>query len=416
MPAEILQQVADHMPADDIGNLSTVNSQTYQALQERRLSWLCHQRISHISALNRTSVQQLLIEIERIGTDFLRAELLQALWLRIKKQYVVKPEVFIPVFQAAGRIPKQGLQVQKDMIKGIRAIPIQHQRNMYRFVYADAERRSPEQGSTWGAVASLLDSYVYEAQFDPPQIESEYRAFLGRLPALDTSGQAELIAALATQLGAFSNRPSPEYPPHSNAFTSATIIELYETLFQWMQRLPASHRGAPIGELANRVWMLPKAQRPVYLAHLRHLTLSLPDHQLGSALHYLPGAVMMLLPPDQHAHELSLLEPALQRVLPAQRDLVVLGLLEETSRLNDVLLKQVWQRAMRLLDGSKGPGIAEAFHHIHIWTGLKLNSQQWEAAKTEMKAFFARNQFDQATYNEMLNSDNYSWFRMYQTP
>ncbi|WP_233203436.1 hypothetical protein [Mycetohabitans endofungorum] len=70
---------------------------------------------------------------------------------------------------------------------------------------------------------------------------------------------------------------------------------------------------------ADRVSMLPEAQRPVYLAHLRHLTLSLPEHQLGSALRYLPGALTMLLPPDQHVHELSLLEPALERVLPAQR-------------------------------------------------------------------------------------------------
>ncbi|WP_237071363.1 MULTISPECIES: F-box protein [Mycetohabitans] len=36
LPAKILQQVADHMPFDDIGNLSTVNNQTYHALQEHR--------------------------------------------------------------------------------------------------------------------------------------------------------------------------------------------------------------------------------------------------------------------------------------------------------------------------------------------------------------------------------------------
>lgn len=421
LPAEILQQVADYMPPDDIGNLSAVNSQTYHALQERRLSWLCRQRISHAGALDRTSVQQLLTEIERIRADSLRAELLQALWHRARRQFEVKPEVFIAIFQAAGRVPKQGLQVQKDMIESIRGIPIQYQRNLYRFVYADAERRSPEQGSTWGAVASMLPIYgrtpPSHLQFEAPQIESEYRALLSRLTTLDTSGQAELIMALAEVLGAFSLYcPSPKYHGYRYDVASATILELYETLFQWTQRLPASHRGAPIGALADRVLMLPEAQRPVYLAHLRHLTLSLPDHQLGSALRYLPGALMMLLPPDQHAHELSLLEPALQRVLPAQRALAALGLLDETSRLNDALFKQVWQRAMRLLDGSNGVGIAEAFYDIHLRIGLNLNNQQWEIASTEIKAFFERNQFDQVTRNEMMDSRNYCWFRMYQTP
>ncbi|WP_338927086.1 F-box protein [Mycetohabitans endofungorum] len=421
LPVEILQQVADYMPPDDIGNLSAVNSQTYHALQERRLSWLCRQRISHAGALDRTSVQQLLTEIERIGTGSLRAELLQALWQRARRQYIVKPEVFIAIFQAAGRVPKQGLQLQKDMIGTIRGIPIQYQRNLYRFVYADAERRSLEQGSTWGAVASVLPIYgrtpPENLWFDAPQIESEYRALLSRLPALDTFGQAELITALAEVLGAFSlSSPSFKYYAYRYDVASATIIELYETLFQWMQRLPASHRGAPIGALADRVSMLPEAQRPMYLARLRHLTLSLPDHQLGSALRYLPGALMMQLPPDQHAHELALLEPALERVLPAQRGLAALGLLEETPRLNDALLKQVWQRAMRLLDGSNGPSIAEVFYDIHLRIGLKLNNQQWEAAKTEITAFFGRNQFDQATRNEMTNSLNYCWFRMYQTP
>ncbi|WXK34376.1 F-box protein [Mycetohabitans rhizoxinica] len=421
LPPEILQQVADHMPFDDIGNLSTVNSQTYHTLQERRLSWLCRKRISHAGALDRTSVQQLLTEIERIGADSLRAELLQALWQRARRQYKVKPEVFIAIFQAAGRVPKQGLQVQKYMIRTLQGMPIQYQRNLYRFVYADAERRAPEQGSTWGAIASMLPIYGYTPPsnlwLDAPQIESEYRALLSRLPALDASGQAELITALADVLGAFSlSFPSPQYHAYRYDLASATIIEWYETLFQWMQRLPASYRGAPIGALADRVSMLPEAHRPVHLAHLRHLTLSLPDHQLGSALRYLPGALVRVIPPEQHAHEISLLEPALERVPPAQRELAALGLLEATSQLDDALLKQVWQRAMRLLDGSNGPGIAEAFYDIHLRIGLTLNNQQWERAKTEMKAFFERNRFDQATRDEMLNSRNYCWFRNYQTP
>ncbi|MCF7694673.1 F-box domain-containing protein [Mycetohabitans sp. B2] len=423
LPAEILQQVADQMPAHDIGNLATVNSQTYHALQERRLGWLCHKRISHIAPLDRTgteihnraAVQQLLTEIERIRAEPVRAELLQTLWQRAKIQHEVKPEVFKAVFQAAGRLPKQGLQVQKDMIQSILGTPLQYQHTLYKFVYADAERRSPEQGSTWGAIASMLPFYgrIPPVWLDASQIESRYRAFLSRLPALNTSEQAELITVLAKVLAAFSlSGSSFDYFSYRYDLENATILELYETLFQWMQRLPASHRGAPIGALANRVSMLPEAQRPVYFAHLRHLTLSLPDHQLGSALRYLPGALVRVIPPNQQAYELSLLEPALQRVPPAQRALATLGLLEETPQLNDALSKQVWQRAMRLLDGSNGPDIVKVIHRIHI-IGLRSNQQQWEDARTEIKAFFERNRFDEATRNAMLNAQNYDLFRDY---
>ncbi|WP_337691029.1 F-box domain-containing protein [Mycetohabitans sp. B46] len=411
------------MPANDIGNLSMVNSQTYHALQERRLVWLCRKRISHIGPVdpigtgihNRAAVQQLLAEIERIRAEPVRAELLQTLWQRAKGQYEVKPEVFKAIFQAAGRLPKQGLQVQKDMIRSILGTPLQYQHNLYKFVYADAKRRSPEQGSTWGAVASMLPYYgrIPPMWLDASQIESKYRAFLNQLPALNPSEQAELITVLAEVLAAFSlSGSSFDYFAYRYDLASATILELYETLFQWMQRLPASHRGAPIGALANRVSMLPEAQRPVYFAHLRHLTQSLPDHQLGSALRYLPGALVRVIPPDQHAYELSLLEPTLQRVPPAQRALATLGLLEETPQLNDALSKQVWQRAMRLLDGSNGPGIVKVIHRIHI-IGLKLNQQRWEDARAEIKAFFERNRFDEATYNEMLNDQNYDSFRDY---
>ncbi|MCG1018621.1 F-box protein [Burkholderia sp. b13] len=56
LPAEILQEVAGHLPFDEAGNLSTVSRRSYYALQERRLSWLCYQRAKHAKALDLVSV------------------------------------------------------------------------------------------------------------------------------------------------------------------------------------------------------------------------------------------------------------------------------------------------------------------------------------------------------------------------
>jgi hypothetical protein len=330
LPPEILQQVADHMLPDDLVNLSTVDRRTCNALQERRLSALYCQRATHFRTEELPQAQQLLADIERIQDPMLRAKPLQVLG----RQVDCKSEMFVPLFEAAGRVPKQGLQIQKDMILSLSfSAPL-----LYNFVYADAERRGPEQGSTWAAVASLMGGlYLSYTSFNSQKFESEFQNFLNRLPTLATADQAELIAALADTLTSV------------RAFEASAL--LYKTLFEWVQRLPASHRGAPIRNLAWGISLLPEAQRPAHYANLRHWTLSLPDHQLSSALDGLLWGGVMALPPEQHAYELSLLEPMMQRVLPEQRASVARGLLATKAYgLNETLLRQIYQHALRLLD------------------------------------------------------------------
>ncbi|WP_323072489.1 F-box protein [Mycetohabitans endofungorum] len=92
LPPEVLQQVAEHMPVDDMGNLSAVDKQTYHVLWERWLSRRCWQRakagrnvpfspleVRDVPGMNDVldlaSMQQLLTEIARIRVEpALRAE------------------------------------------------------------------------------------------------------------------------------------------------------------------------------------------------------------------------------------------------------------------------------------------------------------------------------------------------------
>jgi hypothetical protein len=603
LPPEILQQVADHMPFDDIGNLSTVDRRTYHALQERRLSRLCCQRADATRFETQEGflrAQQLLAEIERIQDPMLRAKPLRMLadcLITLPEERQQQKAAFQQVFEAAGRVPKQGLQIQKRMIESISSFSGQGS-DLYAFAYADAERRRPEQGSTWAALASMIGKFpsIHSLQF-----EMEYRAFVNRLPALNPAEQAELLAELAARLpdptseaswywdslpphyptattiaglyetltqwvqrlpashrgapidalseqinklpeaqqtAAFQKifeaaghvpkeglliqkkmiwsianfwsivdisdqrsalyafvyadaerrRPEqgstwatlasvrkklpidiPQFATEYRAFVSrlptlnsaeqaelivalaelliefnagpdatptTTIAELYETLTQWVQHMPASHRGAPIGALAGTIWLLPQVQRPAHYANLRHLMLSLPHHQLGEALGRLSSAVANL-PSTQQAHELSRLEPIIERVLPEQRALVVLGLIGSTGGLDEALAKHVWQRALSLLDSSSeviqrmpseqrvsmgfeliqstrwldealakqvwhstlrafdnydAKDVCGIFWELQYWDALSgMPEQQWEDAKIEIRAFIERN-------------------------
>ncbi|MEJ2767704.1 F-box protein [Mycetohabitans sp. B46] len=125
LPPEILQQVAGHMPFDDIGNLSTVDKRTYHALQARRLSRLCCQRADATRFETQEGflqAQRLLAEIERIPDPMLRAEPLRKLancLIMLPEARQQKKAAFQQVFEAAGRVPEQGLHIQKRMIKSI---------------------------------------------------------------------------------------------------------------------------------------------------------------------------------------------------------------------------------------------------------------------------------------------------------
>ncbi|MCF2134062.1 MULTISPECIES: F-box domain-containing protein [Mycetohabitans] len=419
LPPEVLQQVADHVPFDDIGNLSTVDKQTYHVLRERWLSRRCWQRAKAarnvplsplesrddpgMNVLDHASMQQLLTEIERIRVEpALRAEPLKALWPAIRAmRWEQQQAAFEQVFEAAGRVPKQGLQIQNDMIRAIHQFSRSQPRcnvyefvyGLYKFVYAQAERRSAEQGSTWAAVASLL-GYLDN---DASQLwyEGEYQAFWGRLPALRTAEQADLIAELAILL--------PRVFRHGSG-RSAKTVQYYETLLAWVRRLPPSYQGAPIGALAHSIRLLPDAHRPMHYANLRHLILALPDHQLDSALRCLPFG-LTTLPTAQYAHELSLLDPVFHRVLPKQRASVALGLLKSTKGLNETLSKQLWQRALRLLESGDETDVQSVLKEMkQVMSSLPL--QHLEDAKIEIRAFVDRTRFSEETRQALLDYSN----------
>ncbi|MEJ2769251.1 F-box domain-containing protein [Mycetohabitans sp. B46] len=394
LPPEIIQRVAGYVPFGSISDLATVDRRTYHVLREQRLRYLCYARALHLrdSNFDLASVLQVLAEIERIRANpALRAEPLSMLGeLILDLPDAQQPTAFSLIFEAADRMPKkQRLQIQKEMIELISDCPAPQRRKMYNFAYAIAERRGREQDNTWAELASLLE-YL---SIDRSRFESEYRVFLNRLPNLSVAGQADLITKLAALLARL-----------SYYVDKAKFIEYYEILQQWVQRLPQSHQGAPIGALAEAMWAIPEAQRPEYFTNIRLMTLSLPNHQLGSALRYLPYA-LMLLPSDLHAYEFSLLETAIQRVEPSQRAAVAFGLLWGTLRLeNTLLFKQVWQRALRLLDGGDEMDV------VDVLEAMKKYSFTWESSpvkkkniEIEIMAFVERNDLTQQTRAFLLD-------------
>ncbi|MCG1048423.1 hypothetical protein KQH58_13815 [Mycetohabitans sp. B6] len=97
-------------------------------------------------------------------------------------------------------------------------------------------------------------------------------------------------------------------------------------------QLPRSVQGASIGMLASAIWVLPHAERLAQYTQLRDVALSLPDEQLEIALCFLSKG-WAELPREHHAYGLQLLEPALLRLLPAQRAQSVLSQLEDVMKL-----------------------------------------------------------------------------------
>lgn len=393
LPPEIIQQVADYLPFYLIGDLSTVDRRTYHVLREQRLRYLCYARAMRLGerTFNLTSVLQLLAEIERIRVNpALRAEPLRTLgWLILDLPDAQKPTAFSLIFEAADRMPqKQRLQLQKAMIKLISDCPAPQRLKMYNFSYAMAERRGREQDNTWAELASLLECLP----IDPSQFESEYRVFLNRLPNLGTTGQADLITKLAELLLRL----------HWNV-NETKAAEYYGILQQWAQRLPPSHQGAPIGALAETIWVVPDSQRPGYFSNMRRMTLSLPNHQLGSALRNLPCA-LKYLPSALHAYEFSLLETTIQRVEPSQRSMAAFGLILSAVMLKDTLpLKHIWQLALRLLDGGDETDVVDVLEAVKdMCLMLRLTSEQKRDFKIEIMDFIERNKLTQNTHTSLL--------------
>ncbi|WP_337691139.1 hypothetical protein [Mycetohabitans sp. B46] len=174
-------------------------------------------------------------------------------------------------------------------------------------------------------------------------------------------------------------------------------------------QLPPSHQGAPVGRLASAIWVLPYAERLAQYTQLRDVALSLPDEQLSVALRDLPKGLTDL-PSEHHAHELQLLEPALLRVLPAQRAQVALGLLTCAYSLDDALVKWVWQQGLSLLNGAGEAALYDVLSRLRFEGSLNnLDDRQWNIARSEITHFMEANQFSEPARARI--QDSVPWFR-----
>ncbi|MCG1041939.1 hypothetical protein KQH60_04870 [Mycetohabitans sp. B8] len=439
LPDKVILTIADHLSANDIPAFSLLDKHTYHLMEERQWAARCAKQVDNVCDL--ASWQQLIDDVERIqAAPGLRAEPLLALSTRfpyLPPQQQV--EAFKRLFAAAERIPEQGFRIQKKLLLSQRSYS--SPQRIFDFAYAMAERRRPDQENFWPELVELLGAVDYERfGLQPPQRE-RYQALLNRLVHLDPSEQAKLIPPLADRL-ILSREEAPnlaslalaQQQAHQQialqqsasvgALAAATrdlpeaeraagyaawvdrlrrresnILSAYVALLQQIRSLPPSQQGASVGALAAATRDLPEAERAVRYAEMRQLALSLSDEQLGMALHRLPLGLTGL-PPEQHAHELQLLEPALLRVLPAQRVQAALGLLRCSFQLNDVLSKQVWQRALQLLDGSSEAELLELFSDSRLVSAIEsstMDGGKRRDAINEILVFMERNHVTEPT-------------------
>ncbi|MCG1043242.1 F-box domain-containing protein [Mycetohabitans sp. B8] len=393
LPPEIIRQIATYTPFDDIGSLSSTTRRTYYALWHVRRSWLCHQRADNVHQLDLRSTQELLDEIERIGESRLGATSLEVLWPRIPelpRQY--RAQAYKRIFDMAGRVPTHaGLPIRKGMIGTIPGLPAEDQLPMYDFVHVAIEKSGAGHDPLWASLAWLLRCLP----LDPPRFEREYSAFVSRLASLDVPAQSELIEQLVTLLPGFCEDDPAE---------SATLARYHRLMQDWVQRLPRSYQGAPIGALAHMIWLLPAQHMPAHYMQLRSLAEALPDDQLGPVLRRLPTA-LVLLPQQYHAAEFALLEPLARRVRPDQYEAAVVGLLESTVGLDDTTLsRSVWRNALQLLDGCDDACLFNVVDELVYQQLVPLLSiQQWEGAKSELLAFIERNPLSDAARTKLLD-------------
>lgn len=384
LPPEVIQQIASHLSGDDIAQLSALNQRSYRILHERRLAWRGCRRADTVVDL--ASLQQLLDETQDIQFEpSLRTDPIVALWYRLPRLPAgERPEAFKRLFRAADKVPRHGHVIQQVMSVSI-AQYAPHQRvELFDFVQAIAEQHRSGHQHLWASLASTLSSLPLQ----PSQFVARYQALLDRLPSLGQTQQAELIAALATQLSALRDGSHGAAP---------NVSTQYGILQDWTRRLPPSLQGAPVGALAAAVGELPEAQRPFRYADMQQLALELPSEQLIIALQKLLLG-LAALPTARHADELSKLESALLREPLPVRVQAVRRLLDITPRLYSTLSRQIWQRALRLLDGGGTDGVdalkvLEAARRDGVITMLGKGERQNAAMETI--AFVQRNRLTQ---------------------
>jgi hypothetical protein len=393
LPLELIQQIGDYVPVQDVGNFSAVDRRTYHAMHSRRVVYRYWQRANQ--AVSLASVNQLLSEMGSTLVDSAQhVEPLDALRQRLEAlPYRERGEAFKRVYAAAQRIPKDGVQIQKALLlHSLSDFHWSHRDELFDFAYAMAQRRAPEEENVWTELADSLRFLL----FGSPEFVERYQALVARLASLRMSEQAELIPVLCLRMIHFGG-------------SDDRIPGLYAVLREQALQLPLSHQGASVGMLAMAIFFLPHAERLAQYTQLRDVALSLPDEQLGVALRNLPEGLTNL-PREHHAHELQLLEPALLRVLPAQRAQVALGLLMCNYRLDDALAKWVWQQSLSLLNGAGEAALCDVLSRLRFESSLNnLDDRQWNMAVVEITRFMEANQFSEPARARI--QDSVPWLR-----
>jgi hypothetical protein len=393
LPPELIQQIGDYVPVQEVGNFSAVDRRTYHAMHSRRLVYRYWQRANQVVSL--ASVKQLLSEMGSTLVDSAQhVGPLDALRQRLEAlPYRERGEAFKRVYAAAQRIPKDGVQIQKALLlHSLRDFHWSHRDELFDFAYALAERRAPEEENVWTELADSLRFLL----FGSAEFVERYQALVARLASLRVSEQAELIPVLCRRMIHFGG-------------SNDRLPGLYAVLREQALQLPPSVQGASVGRLASAIWVWPYAERLAQYTQLRDVALSLPDEQLGVALRDLPEGLTDL-PSEHHAHELQLLEPALLRILPAQRAQVALGLLTYTHRLDDALAKRVWQQGLSLLNGAGEAALCDMLSRLRAQGAISnLDDRQWNIARVEITRFMEANQFSEPARARF--HDSVPWLR-----
>ncbi|PPB81016.1 hypothetical protein B0O95_1231, partial [Mycetohabitans endofungorum] len=252
LPSELIAQIGDYVPIQDVMPFATVDRRTYHAMQTRRLVHRYWQRANQ--AVSLASVNQLLDEMGgALSNPAQHAEPIDALSQRLRAlPEAERVEAFKRVFAAAERIPQDGVRIQKALLRTFFNFPPSRRVELFDFAYAMAERRAPGQDNIWAELADSLQFFSFRSPF----VEQRYQALLARLASLRVSEQADLIPVLSNLL-LYSNKTDPRVP------------ERYALLRRHALQLPPSHQGASVGMLASCVRILPQAEQFAQYTQMR---------------------------------------------------------------------------------------------------------------------------------------------------
>ncbi|WP_338927039.1 hypothetical protein IHE33_13645 (plasmid) [Mycetohabitans endofungorum] len=378
LPSELIARIGNYVPIQDVMPFATVDRRTYHAMQTRRLVHRYWQRANQ--AVSLASVNQLLDEIGgALSNPAQHTEPIDALSQRLQAlPEDERVEAFKRVFAAAERIPRDGVQIQKALLRNFFNFSPSQCVELFDFAYAMAERRAPGQDNIWAELADSLQSFSSSSPF----AEQRYQALLDRLASLRVSEQAKLIPVLSNLL-LYSDKTDPRVP------------ERYALLRGHALQLPPSHQGASVGMLASCVRILPKAEQFAQYTQMRDWALSLPDEQWGIALQYLPEGLEELSD-EQRAQELTLLEGHLARVPMSQRVSAVFGLLKCQLFLDDVQMKRAWRQGLNLLNGAGEAALWDLLRQLRAaWVLSEFSNFRWEMALEEITRFMEASQFSE---------------------